>query len=46
MLDAASLEAIAQEARSCFLNEDAPEYMEMLVNGLEELTTADRKSVV
>ncbi len=40
MLDAASLEAIAQEARNCFLNEDAPEYIEMLVNGLEELTIA------
>lgn len=37
MLDTASLEAIAQEARNCFLYEDAPEYIKMLTQGISDL---------
>jgi type IV pili sensor histidine kinase/response regulator len=37
MLDTASLEAIALEARNCFLYEDAPEYIKMLTQGIAEL---------
>ncbi|NJL82919.1 MAG: hypothetical protein HC890_08085 [Chloroflexaceae bacterium] len=43
MLDAASLEAIAQEARNCFLYEDAPDFLTLLVEGLERLRTAYAK---
>jgi type IV pili sensor histidine kinase/response regulator len=37
MLDAATLEAITQEARQAFLDEDAPECLEMLAGGFQEL---------
>ena len=37
MLDAASLESINQEARSCFLYEDAPEYLAAFENRLQQL---------
>lgn len=37
MLDAASLAAIAEEARICFLEEDAPEYLEILTKGINDL---------
>lgn len=37
MLDNLSLEAIALEARNCFLYEDAPEYLKMLTEGIEKL---------
>ena len=38
MLDAASLDSITQEARSCFLYEDAPEYLAAFESGLQQLT--------
>ena len=34
-LDQATLAAITQEVRQCFLDQDAPEYMEMLETGLK-----------
>lgn len=37
MLDAASLAAITEEARRCFLYEDAPEYQTELSSGLQKL---------
>lgn len=37
MLDSISLAAIAQEARNCFLEEDAPEYLNILKVGIIEL---------
>jgi len=37
MLDANSLAAIALEARNCFLEEDAPEFLEILTRGIEDL---------
>ncbi len=37
VLDAATLEAILLEARSCFLYEDAPDYLEMLEQGIQKL---------
>ncbi len=37
VLDAVSLEAILLEARSCFLYEDAPDYLEMLDRGMQKL---------
>ncbi|WP_017295040.1 response regulator [Geminocystis herdmanii] len=37
MLDAVSLAAIAEEARICFLEEDAPEYLETLTKGIDDL---------
>lgn len=37
MLDSASLEAIALEARNCFLYEDSPEYLGMLTEGISQL---------
>ncbi len=36
-LNAAELDAITQEARLCFLQEDAPEYLGMLEQGLQAL---------
>lgn len=39
VLDTASLEAILLEARSCFLYEDAPDYLEMLEQGMQKLVT-------
>ena len=36
-LDPAVLEEIAREARQCFLEEDAPEYLEVLRHGLEQV---------
>lgn len=39
VLDAVSLDAILQEARSCFLYEDAPDYLTMLEQGMQRLTT-------
>ncbi|MBW4665741.1 MAG: response regulator [Chroococcus sp. CMT-3BRIN-NPC107] len=42
VLDAASLEAILLEARSCFLYEDAPDYLEMLEQGMQKLLTFAR----
>ncbi len=44
MLDTASLEAIAIEARNCFLDEDAPEYLKMLTQGIADLKTNLTKS--
>jgi len=43
MLDAASLEAIAQEARNSFLYEDAPECVAMLTTGIEKLRLEYKK---
>jgi len=37
MLDANQLEAIAQEARMCFLYDDAPNYQRQLEEGLTAL---------
>ncbi|WP_239651770.1 Hpt domain-containing protein [Neosynechococcus sphagnicola] len=37
VMDAANLDAILQEARACFLFEDAPEYLETLAQGLHRL---------
>jgi chemotaxis protein histidine kinase CheA/ActR/RegA family two-component response regulator len=37
ILDPAVLEEIAREARQCFLEEDAPEYLEVLRHGLEKV---------
>jgi type IV pili sensor histidine kinase/response regulator len=37
MLDAASLAAIAQEVRNCFLYEESPEYLKTLTQGIEQL---------
>ncbi|MGI0479777.1 hybrid sensor histidine kinase/response regulator [Geminocystis sp. CENA526] len=37
MLDAVSLAAIAEEARICFLEEDAPEYLDTLTKGIDDL---------
>lgn len=39
VLDTASLEAILLEARSCFLYEDAPDYLEMLEQGMQKLVS-------
>ena len=39
VLDAVSLDAILQEARSCFLYEDAPDYLIMLEQGMQRLVT-------
>ena len=39
VLDAASLKAILLEARSCFLYEDAPDYLTMLEQGMQKLVT-------
>lgn len=40
VLDAANLDAIVQEARSCFLYEDAPDYVAMLEQGMQRLFVA------
>ncbi len=45
VLDAASLEAILLEARSCFLYEDAPDYLEMLEQGMQKLVAFARNPV-
>ncbi len=37
MLDAAAIQAITEEARNCFLYEDAPEYIDLLNQGLIDL---------
>ncbi|KJH71008.1 hybrid sensor histidine kinase/response regulator [Aliterella atlantica] len=39
VLDAVSLDAILQEARSCFLYEDAPDYLTMLEQGMQRIVT-------
>ncbi|MBL1210705.1 response regulator [Geminocystis sp. GBBB08] len=46
MLDSVSLAAIAQEARNCFLEEDAPEYLQILREGIIQLKKLinDKKS--
>ena len=40
-LDPAILAAITAEARQCFLDEDAPEYLQMLESGFQGRETAD-----
>ncbi|MEL6494950.1 MAG: Hpt domain-containing protein, partial [Cyanobacteria bacterium J06623_7] len=40
-LDPAILAAITAEARQCFLDEDAPEYIEMLVSGIANRAQPD-----
>ncbi|HEY9875125.1 MAG TPA: hybrid sensor histidine kinase/response regulator, partial [Candidatus Obscuribacterales bacterium] len=40
-LDAANLEAILQEARGCFLYEDAPDYLTILEQGIQRLISGD-----
>jgi len=40
-LDPAILAAITAEARQCFLDEDAPEYIEMLESGIQDRTQPD-----
>ena len=40
MLDAATLEAITQEARQAFLEEDAPLCLNLLIEGLPKLEVA------
>ena len=37
-LDPSMLAAIAEEARQCFLEEDAPVYLQVLQQGLQQLT--------
>lgn len=44
MLDAKSLAEIALEARNCFLEEDAPEFLEILRKGIEDLKQILTKS--
>ncbi len=40
VLDTAYLDAIVQEARSCFLYEDAPDYLAILEQGMQRLLLA------
>ncbi len=40
VLDAASLEAIIQEIRTCFLSEDAPDHLTVLEQGIEQLRSS------
>jgi len=40
MIDPATIAAIVAEARACFLEEDAPEYLTMLSQGIESLEAA------
>lgn len=40
MIDPATIAAIVAEARACFLEEDAPEYLTMLSQGIETLEAA------
>ena len=40
-LDPAILAAITAEARQCFLDEDAPEYLQMLENGFQDRDNPD-----
>lgn len=40
-LDPAVLASIAEEARQCFLEEDAPVYLEALQQGLQQLSSGD-----
>ncbi len=42
-LNAAELDAITQEARLCFLQEDAPEYLAMLEQGVQELADTGQR---
>jgi hypothetical protein len=42
VLDTASLKAILLEARSCFLYEDAPDYLVMLEQGMQKLVAFAR----
>lgn len=41
MLEPAKLAAILQEARACFLYEDAPDYLAMLEQGMQRLLSSD-----
>ncbi len=41
VLDAASLEAITQEIRTCFLYEDAPDHLSILDAGIRQLRATD-----
>jgi len=41
VLDAASLEAITQEIRTCFLYEDAPDQLSVLEQGIQQLQATD-----
>lgn len=41
VLDAASLEAITQEIRTCFLYEDAPDHLTILEQGIHQLRSFD-----
>ncbi|MGL4620310.1 MAG: hybrid sensor histidine kinase/response regulator, partial [Chroococcidiopsis sp.] len=41
VLDAASLEAITQEIRTCFLYEDAPDQLSVLEQGIRQLQATD-----
>lgn len=41
VLDASSLEAIAHEARACFLDEDVPEYQAELEKGWQQLVAGE-----
>lgn len=45
-IDAASLAAIALEARQCFLEEDAPEHLQTLRQGLEEREAANLQELI
>jgi chemotaxis protein histidine kinase CheA/ActR/RegA family two-component response regulator len=44
VLDAASLEAITQEIRTCFLYEDAPDQLSILEQGIRQLQATDSES--
>ena len=44
-LDPAILAAITAEARQCFLDEDAPEYIEMLKTGIQDRANPDFTSL-
>ncbi|NJR44579.1 MAG: response regulator [Hyellaceae cyanobacterium CSU_1_1] len=44
-LDPAILAAITAEARQCFLDEDAPEYLEMLRSGIQDRANPDFTSL-
>lgn len=44
VLDAAKLEAIAQEIRTCFLYEDAPDHLTVLEQGIRQLRSSDEST--
>ena len=45
-LDPAILAAITAEARQCFLDEDAPEYLQMLETGIQDRAAPDYNALL